>query len=444
LSSTPHLDALVSADESTDHPFVASVAYVAQWPSIHDAAFHGLPGEFVRLVGPHSEADPAALLAQFLVATGNLIGRGPHFRVEADRHGLNLYAVVVGDTSKARKGTSWVPVHRLMGLVEPNWLPRVKSGISSGEGIVFEVHDPVHKLDAEGQEVLVDEGVADKRLLLVEPEFASVLKVASRRASTVTTTLRDGWDGRDLSPITKNNRLRATAPHISLVGHVTTQELLRHLTETEAANGFGNRFLWVCARRSKLLPRGGRLHKENLQPLVERIREAVQFARSVGEIARTEETWADWERIYGPLSEGKPGLLGAMIGRAEAQVTRLSALYAVLDQSEVIRPEHQAAAVAVWDFCEASARYIFGEKLGDPTADEILAALRRTLNGLTRTQIRDLFARHKGKAQVARALDVLVQQNLAFCRTVPDTGGRPAEHWYATRDKSDKSDKRCE
>jgi hypothetical protein len=291
-------------------PSVASVAFVAPWPTLDDAAFHGLPGEFVRLVEPHSEADPAALLAQFLVATGNLIGRGAHFRVEADRHGLNLYAVVVGSTSKARKGTSWGHVRRLMGLVEPEWLRRVKGGISSGEGIVFEVRDPVHKLDAEGQEVLVDEGVADKRLLLVEPEFASVLEVASRHGSTVTTTLRDAWDGRDLSPITKNNRLRATAPHISLVGHVTSQELLRHLTETEAANGFGNRFLWVCARRSKLLPRGGRLHEENLQPLVERIREAVQFATSVCEIARTEETWAGWDELYEPLSKGEPGFSG--------------------------------------------------------------------------------------------------------------------------------------
>jgi hypothetical protein len=114
-----------------------------------------------------------------------------------------------------------------------------------------------------------------------------------------------------------------------------------------------------------------------------------------------------------------------MIGRAEAQVTRLSALYSVLDRSALIRPEHQAAAVAVWEYCEASARYIFGEKLGDPVADEILGALRHTPDGLTRTEIRNLFSRHKSKAEVGRALDVLVQQRLASCRPMVDTGGRP-------------------
>ncbi|HOL95992.1 MAG TPA: hypothetical protein PLH79_16705, partial [bacterium] len=38
------------------------------WPApLDEAAFQGLAGEFVRMVGPHTESDPAALLIQFLV-----------------------------------------------------------------------------------------------------------------------------------------------------------------------------------------------------------------------------------------------------------------------------------------------------------------------------------------------------------------------------------------
>ena len=95
---TPKLDAL--AEQRRNRTSVAYVASVARWPTLSPEALYGLPGEFVHLVEPHSEADPAALLVQFLVATGNLIGRGPYFPVEADRHGLNLFAVMVGDTSK--------------------------------------------------------------------------------------------------------------------------------------------------------------------------------------------------------------------------------------------------------------------------------------------------------------------------------------------------------
>jgi hypothetical protein len=33
--------------------------------------------------------------------------------------------------------------------------------------------------------------------------------------------------------------------------------LLRLLKDTEAFNGFANRFLWICVRRAQLLPDGG-------------------------------------------------------------------------------------------------------------------------------------------------------------------------------------------
>ena len=422
-------------------PSVAKVAYVAPWPTMAATALRGLAGDFVRLVEPHSEADPAALLVQFLVAIGNLIGRSPYFSVEADQHHLNNFTVVVGETAKARKGTSWGYVNRVLGLVDPEWLGRVRSGISSGEGIVFEVRDSSYRENDDGDRELISEGVDDKRLLLLEPEFASVLKHATRQGNTASTTLRDAWDQDKLSPITKTSRVCASDPHVSMVGHVTRQELVRHLTETDAASGFGNRILWVCARRSKILPRGGRFLREDLRPLVRRIRSAVEFAQAVGEIDRDKKAWADWDLLYGPLSEGKPGLLGALLGRAEAHVTRLSSLYALLDRSAVIKPEHQAAAVAVWDYCEASARYVFGDALGNPVADEVLRALRAAPEGLTRTEIRDLFKRHKGKAEIGRAMEVLVRQNFVR-RTSEQTGGRPVERWIAKRDISDKSDER--
>jgi hypothetical protein len=55
---------------------------------------------------------------------------------------------------------------------------------------------------------------------------------------------------------------------------------------------------------------------------------------------------------------------------------RLAMLYALLDGTNIVGRPHMEAALAVWEYCEASARHIFGDKLGDPTADEILAVLR--------------------------------------------------------------------
>ena len=141
------------------------------------------------------------------------------------------------------------------------------------------------------------------------------------------------------------------------------------------ANGFANRFLFVCVRRSKLLPHGGSLHDGEIHRLGRRLRERSKFGKSLGRVHMTEAARAEWETIYPYLSAEQPGLLGAITARAEAQCVRLALVYALLDQQESIDVPHLRAALAVWEYCEASAARIFGNALGDPVADEILRAL---------------------------------------------------------------------
>src|SRR6185295_11508058 len=145
--------------------------------------------------------------------------------------------------------------------------------------------------------------------------------------------------------------------------------LRRLLSDTAIANGFANRFLWVCSCRSKCLPDGGR--DIDVSDLAARIRTAADFARGVDEMRRDSDASLIWHKVYADLSDGKPGMLGAVTGRAEAQVMRLACIYALLDSSHEIRAPHMVAALAVWQYCLESARYIFGDSLGDPLADEI-------------------------------------------------------------------------
>jgi len=107
------------------------------WPdALDNAALHGIAGEFVRMVEPNTEADPAAILLQFLAAFGALVGRGPHYLVEGDEHHANLYVLLVGATAKGRKGTSWGRVRQIFERMT-DWKPHA-SGLSSGEGITQE------------------------------------------------------------------------------------------------------------------------------------------------------------------------------------------------------------------------------------------------------------------------------------------------------------------
>ena len=97
----------------------------------------------------------------------------------------------------------------------------------------------------------------------------------------------------------------------------------------------------------------------------------------MGELKKDEHAKEAWASIYEQLSNGFPGLVGAVTSRAEAQAMRLACLYALLDKSPIIKVEHLMAALAVWDYCFASARYIFGEELGNSIADEILKLLKK-------------------------------------------------------------------
>jgi hypothetical protein len=408
-----------------EQPHVSTA--VTDWPApLEDEAFHGLAGQIVRAIRPHTEADPAAILLQFLVGYGSMIGRHAHFVAESDQHFTNLFAVQVGETSKGRKGTSWGRVRWLLEQVDPVWTDtRIVGGLSSGEGLINEVRDP--KTDKNG--TVIEAGVDDKRLLVYEAEFSVVLKQSARTGNILPATIRQAWDSGDLRNLVVMNPRRATGAHISVIGHISKDELLRQLTETDAANGFGNRFLWYCSRRSQLLPDGGGLPA--FGDIVGRLCASVAFAQSAGEIGRDAEARVIWHKVYGPLSEGKPGLLGSMIARAEAQAMRLAVIYAVLDCSPVVTKDHLLAGLAAWQYCEDSARYIFGERLGDPTADTILAALREHRDGLTRTQIYvELFGKHKPTEEIARALDSLLARHLVRVETV-ETRGRPAEVWVA-------------
>jgi len=267
-------------------------------------------------------------------------------------------------------------------------------------------------------------------LLVYEPEFANVLKQTERQGNTVSAILRQAWDGLDLRTMTKNSPACATGAHVSLIGHITSDELRRYLTLTETANGYGNRHLWICTDRSKLLPEGGRVDFNVWGQLKTELTAALAFAASVGEVLRDEEARSIWCDIYGELSEGKPGLAGTLLSRGEAHVMRLALIYALMDRSSIIQAPHLLAALALWDYAERSVYFIFGDTIGDSVADEILQLLRKCPTGLTRNDLREFFKRNLPSNRIGEALGILLRHHLARFEH-QETGGRPAERWFA-------------
>ena len=409
---------------------VKGVISDAEWPQPPGReAFAGLAGEAVRLVEPVTEADPVALLLQVLVGFGSILGRQVYATADGVRHHGNLFALNIGASSRARKGTSWNRARAFLEPADPGWArDRIASGLSTGEGLIHEVRDPI--VNRKGE--IEDEGVADKRLLVVEGEFGKVLRVLKREHNTLSSVLRLAYDGSNLRSMVKGSPARATDPHISLIGHITREELLTYLDNVEIFNGLGNRILPACVRRSKILPRGGTIDDLKVHKLARKIADRVASARAVGFYGRTDAFWEHWDQggIYERLTEDRAGLWGVITARAEANVLRLALLYAALDGARMIDLPHLESALALWRFCDDSAGYLFGKTTADPAANKILKALRASENGLTRDEIyRSVFAKNASKETIERALATLLKARLAYPLTT-QTEGRPVEAWY--------------
>jgi hypothetical protein len=343
-----------------------------------DAALHGIVGELVHLACMHSEADPAAVLMTALAWAGAIIGPEPHVYVGETRHPARLYTVLVGASSRARKGTSTDPVLRVHDQVEKilgaQPLPITGGPLSSGEGIVYAVRDPSDTTDPDSGRPS-DPGAPDKRLLVIESEFGGALRAAQRQGSTLSAVIRMAWDSGNIAPLTKTSRIVATGAHVCIVGHITHQELHHLLQSVDIWNGLANRILWACVRRRRLVAFPGRMDDEAVSQLASRLADVIGHARERTHVSLHPDTARLWQELYPEISKDHTGIYGVVTARAEAHIIRLALLYALLDGAYMIEPVHLRAALAVWQYCRASAAYIFGGHETDPVAERIIQAL---------------------------------------------------------------------
>lgn len=414
---------LLDQPEEPTHADPTLLAAPAGWPAPPDPAiFHELLGEIVNRIAPHTEADPVAILSQLLVAFGAAVGRGAFFQVEATRHHPNEFMLLVGDSSRARKGSSWDHVRRLLAAVDPSIEPRILTGLSSGEGLIWAVRDPTSQ----------DPGIQDQRLLVIEPEFASVLKASSREISTLSPTLRSAWDGRPLAILTRTAPARASTAHITVIGHITQHELRHHTTSTELTNGYLNRILLIACRRQRLLPEGGHpdpLHGTGLTRL---LAATLKHARNAGHVSLNDHARQAWHHAYRQLAvEPHDGIVAQITARTEAHVIRLALIYALTDGVKQIGSRHLTAALALHDYAARSAAWALTGATGQPLAEQIHATLRHSPGGLTRSQISQTLNHNQPAGEIDHALHALHAAGRATTSQIP-TGGRPAQLWNAT------------
>lgn len=380
-------------------------------PEPDPAAFSGLAGYVVRTLGPHTEADPMALLLDLLTSFGNAVGLSPYMLAGDARHHARLHVVLAGVSSRSRKGTSHKAVERVMRHADPEWVEQcVVSGLSTGEGLVAALARR-----------------PDSRLLACEAEWARTLRVAGRDGNTLSAVLRSGWDQTDFFVLTRKDPLEVKGKHVSVIGHVTVEELVDTLSSLEAANGFGNRLLFAFVDRRHKLPMGGSLSEEDYRDLGLQIRHVLQKARTISQVKWSPEAIEPWRAFYLGLPDDLSGMAGHLTSRAEAQVLRLSLIYALLDATGEIRPEHLRAAIAVWDYSERSVHLIWKDRSGRPNLDRLIPHLEEAgPAGLDRRDLHRILNGKVRKEEIDLAVATLETEG-RIDRFVEATGGRPRE-----------------
>lgn len=409
-------------DTATDHEHV--VADVA-WPTLANDACYGLVGDVVHSLDPYTEADPAAVLFGFLAFAGNYFDTRPHLRGGNTEHPGRVWPLITGATSSGAKGTAMSVVQQLMRAIDKMYtVANRASGLSSSEGLIRRVRDP-NGDDPDAKDF--DEGVADKRLIIWEPEFVNVLSRARREGNSLSGTIRDAYDGVPLQTLVSHSPLFASNHHITIVGAITPQELVAKLAATDITNGFANRFMIVCSRRSKLLPNGGDPPYPVLADLANRFHEAATLTRDVAQMQRSDAAAQLWDAEYrarfsAPLDESPTA---TMLARWHAHSTRMSVIYALLDGCAEVREKHVRASLAAWNYVEQSVQYVFGAEKADPDLGRLAEFVDNAELGVTRSEIsKELFRRNKPRAE----LDALCRKLLALGRyevVLVPTDGRP-------------------
>ncbi len=388
-------------------------------PSPDPAMYAGILGEIAVRAAPSTEADPVGIYASLLAGTSVLVGSDPHVQVGNTRHPLLVWLLLMGRTGSGRKGEAtgtaeiFLRTARDMDMAE-----LTVSGLSSGEGLI---------------ERIADGETDDKRLLVIETEFTSVMARSRREGSTLGAVQRQAWEGRALAVLNRKKDkkpLRACSSHIGIIGHITPREFRMSIAEADLAGGTYNRYLPLFVERTRLLPIPEGVLDDDRVGLGARLADAIGNAEAVRRIQLGREAAELW------TGELYPEMTGADDeDHAEAEFTRRAAPYclriggllAALDGRQLIGKDDLTAAAALVRYSIASARYVLDGQARDPRLERIRRAVDAAGDaGLNRSAISALFSRSLTKEVLGELLAQLTADG-EYEEARMATKGRPAE-----------------
>lgn len=412
----------VVQDESKEIGSDVPMAAHRNAPQPDPACLYGLIGEIAHAGCDGTETNPYAIAANLMAYLSCAIGRGPFLPIGNTWHHARLYVLHIGRSGRGRKGDALSLVMRLdqaLRELEVAYAPQIhRGGLSSREGLVALMHDGFRQ----GKHEVAP--IEDKRLWVVESEFANVLHQGRRDGNTLSAALRDCWDGVSLKPATKTNRLYASDPHVCLSGAISPAELLGLMSARELTNGFANRFLMIWAERSQILPFPKATPQTIVNALAQRMLEILEF------VAADNHEHRDWLKVelsaraqwrYAQLyrdelnADSGSERVSALLERRAPMLLRMAALFALTDLQSRIDVPHIDAAMAWIRYAVASVKYVFVSAAEDEKmayvlvlSDRIVKFLQERGQASRRAINVDCFQGHVPKGHIDAAIDCLL------------------------------------
>ncbi len=421
IDVTPASHATSPFDATDDDDSAAVVAH-RNAPDADPVCLYGLIGDVALAGSDGTETNAVAIAANFMAYLSCAIGRGVYLPIGNTRHHARLFCLHVGRSGRGRKSDAVSLVLRIdqaLRVMDEVFAPQIhRGGLSTREGLAALIHDGYRQ----GRQDVP--AIEDKRLWVVESEFANVLHQGRRDGNTLSAALRDCWDGVDLKPATKSNRLYASDPHVCLSGAISPGELTGLMSTRELTNGFANRFLMIWAERTRMLPFPKETPQAVVEQLARRTLEVLAFVRAdrheEREHLRMElSPQAQWH--YSQLYRGElngdlgDGVIGALLERRAPMLLRLAMLMALTDLQTRIDAQHIDAAMAWIRHATASVRFVFVSAAEEAKLAQVLELSNRVLAFLrerghaTRSQISvECFRGKVSKVRIDASLEQLL------------------------------------
>lgn len=394
---------------------------VTDFPDDPDpAAFDGVAGMVAKDLALNSSASVTGLLMATLTFWGGLFG--DYFDLY-EAQPTNIFAVLVGDTARARKGTAtrnvWTAFQKALdtpGTINP--IDRYQwGGLASGQALLRQMQEA-------GE---VKKGVS------IEEEFETVLRGARSTRdynSILNTIINKAWDGRMILHHTasKTNSYRVEPPYtVGILGNIT-REVLRSLLPPEMIHGgFANRLLWVPVRGSdhKVDPTRPVGLEPSVSVLVSKARDWRNDTAYTTPIFTTPA--GDLIEDYYQFLETAGGAYAKFTPRLHVMAARLAMIHALMDRSYAVTPEYISRGIALTEYCRTSLLWTFSDETGDDRVDYLIDLLRVRPDGMTAREYRAVF---KDPAIGKRVQRQALQAGLVEVRVAPPSGagskgGRP-------------------